>query len=63
MTAREAMNRLRREGRIERSGKGSHIIFRKGNKRLVVANHVGDIPTGTLRTICKQAEWPFPPYH
>jgi predicted RNA binding protein YcfA (HicA-like mRNA interferase family) len=63
MTAREAMNRLRREGWTERPGKGSHIIFKKGGQRVVVANHAGDIPTGTLRTICKQAGWPFPPYH
>jgi predicted RNA binding protein YcfA (HicA-like mRNA interferase family) len=54
------MNRLRREGWSERSGKGSHVIFKKNGRRVVVANHTGDIPTGTLRAMCEQAGWPFP---
>jgi predicted RNA binding protein YcfA (HicA-like mRNA interferase family) len=56
----EAIRRLRREGSEERPGKGSHLIFRKAGKRVVVANHSGDIPTSTLREICRQAgrEWP-----
>ena len=61
MTAREAMNRLRHEGWTERPGKGAHVIFKKSGRRVVVANHGGDIPTGTLRAICVQAGWAFPP--
>jgi predicted RNA binding protein YcfA (HicA-like mRNA interferase family) len=61
MKAREAMARLRREGWTERPGKGSHVIFKKPGRRVVVSNHGGEIPTGTLRAICKQAGWEFPP--
>jgi predicted RNA binding protein YcfA (HicA-like mRNA interferase family) len=61
MTAREVLARLRREGSEERPGKGSHLVFRKGGKRVVVSQHSGDVPTGTLREICRQAGWEFPP--
>ncbi len=61
MTAREAMNRLRREGWTERQGKGSHVIFKQNGNRVVVSNHSGDIPLGTLRAICEQAGWDYPP--
>ncbi len=69
MTAKEAMQRLRREGFEERTGKGSHRIFRLNGRKVVVASHSGeaarslatDIPTGTLRQICKQAGWEWPP--
>jgi len=56
----EAIRRLRREGWEERPGKGSHLIFRKEGKHVVIANR-GDIPTGTLREICRQAGWEWPP--
>ena len=62
MTAREAMARLTREGWSHRPGKGSHTVFSKaGHPRVVVSNHRGDIPPGTLRSICKAAEWEYPP--
>ena len=61
MTAREAMNRLRREGWTERQGKGAHVIFKRDGRRVVVSNHSGDIPTGTLRAICAQAAWEYLP--
>jgi predicted RNA binding protein YcfA (HicA-like mRNA interferase family) len=57
----EAIRRLRREGWEQRQGKGSHLIFRKSGKRVVIANHPGDIPAGTLREICRQAGWEWPP--
>jgi len=57
----EAIRRLRREGWRERPGKGSHPIFRKEGKRVIIANHPVDIPTGTLREICRQAGWEWPP--
>jgi predicted RNA binding protein YcfA (HicA-like mRNA interferase family) len=61
MTASEAMRRLRREGFTEEAGKGAHRIFRKDGRKVVVSAHRGDIPTGTLRQICKQAGWEWPP--
>ena len=61
MTAREAMARLRREGWSERQGHGAHVIFKKDGLRVVVSDHRGDIPTGTLRAICRQAGWNYPP--
>ncbi len=61
MTAKEVMRRLRREGFEERPGKGSHHVFRRGDRKVIVAAHPGDIPTGTLRQICKQAGWEWPP--
>jgi predicted RNA binding protein YcfA (HicA-like mRNA interferase family) len=61
MRANEAIRRLRREGWKERPGKGSHLIFRRAGKLVVIANHPGDIPTGTLREICREAGWEWPP--
>ena len=55
------MNRLRREGWAERPGKGSHVVFLKGAGRVVVPRHRGDIPPGTLRSICQGAGWEYPP--
>jgi predicted RNA binding protein YcfA (HicA-like mRNA interferase family) len=46
---------------MEGQGKGSHLIFRKNAKRVVIAQHPGDIPMGTLREICRQAEWEWRP--
>jgi predicted RNA binding protein YcfA (HicA-like mRNA interferase family) len=62
VTAREAMNRLRREGWSERPGKGSHVVFTKaGRDNVPVPRHRGDIPLGTLRSICRAAGWEWPP--
>jgi predicted RNA binding protein YcfA (HicA-like mRNA interferase family) len=61
MTAREVIARLRRDGWTERPGKGAHLIFKKDGRRVVVANHRGDVPSGTLRAICAQAGWEYPP--
>jgi predicted RNA binding protein YcfA (HicA-like mRNA interferase family) len=56
------MNRLRREGWAERSGKGAHVIFSKpGHKSIPVSRHGEDLPTGTLRSICRDAGWEWPP--
>jgi predicted RNA binding protein YcfA (HicA-like mRNA interferase family) len=61
LTPREVMSRLRREGWTERPGKGSHAIFRKDDRTVVVSNHKGDIKPGTLRSICRGAGWDYPP--
>lgn len=62
MTPREVMSRLRHEGWSERAGKGSHVVFIKtGHDNVPVPNHRGDIPPGTLRSICRAAGWEWPP--
>jgi predicted RNA binding protein YcfA (HicA-like mRNA interferase family) len=61
MTPREVMSRLRREGWTERPGKGSHVVFVKADRAVVVSNHRGDIKPGTLRSICRGAGWDYPP--
>ena len=62
MTTREVAQRLRREGWTDRPGKGSHTVFRKpGFPIVVVPNHCGDLAPGTLRSICKAANWDYPP--
>ena len=61
MTAREVMNRLRREGWSERAGKGSHVVFSKpGFPNVAVPNHHGDLRIGTLRAIARDAGWEWP---
>ena len=61
MTSREVKSRLLREGWSPRTGKGSHTVFRKsGNPNIVLPDH-GDLKPGTLRAICKQAGWSYPP--
>ena len=62
MTAREVINRLRREGWAERAGKGSHAIFRKpGQRDVSVPRHPGDMKPGVLRSIAREAGWEWPP--
>ena len=62
MTAREAANRLTREGWISRPGKGSHTVYKKPNHPIVVLpNHRGDLAPGTLRSVCAAAGWEYPP--
>jgi predicted RNA binding protein YcfA (HicA-like mRNA interferase family) len=62
MTAREAANRLKREGWEPRPGKGSHTIYKKpGHPIVVLPNHRGDLAPGTLRSICVAAGWDYPP--
>jgi predicted RNA binding protein YcfA (HicA-like mRNA interferase family) len=62
VTAREVMNRLRREGWSERAGKGSHVIFSKpGQRNVSVPRHPGDLKPGVLRSIARAAGWEWPP--
>ncbi len=61
MRASEVISRLRREGFNERQGHGSHIVFSKESRTVIVSNHRGDVPKGTLRQICKRAGWEYPP--
>ena len=55
------MQRLRREGWAERPGRGSHVKFQKEGRSVIVPNHPGDLRTGTLRAIYRDAGWSWPP--
>ena len=58
MTYRELIARLRAAGfEFDRSAAGSHEIWYNAvtKHRTTVHNHPGDIPTGTLRAIIRQA--------
>jgi predicted RNA binding protein YcfA (HicA-like mRNA interferase family) len=57
MTFREIDKLLKDNGwtREKKGNAGSHIIYRKGQKKVPVPNHSGDIPKGTLNAILKQA--------
>jgi predicted RNA binding protein YcfA (HicA-like mRNA interferase family) len=62
VTAREIMQRLRREGWAEREGKDSHAIFtRPGRRNISVPRHRGDLKPGLLRSIARAAGWEWPP--
>ena len=54
--SREALSKLQRAGFAVRRQSGSHIVLRHPDGRQTyVAMHPGDIPTGTLRAMLKQA--------
>jgi len=55
--AREVLAALQRAGFvIRRRSKGSHVILRHADGRQTyVAMHTKDVPTGTFRSILKQA--------
>jgi predicted RNA binding protein YcfA (HicA-like mRNA interferase family) len=51
------MQRSRREGWAEQSCKGSHAVFRKDGRTVIVPNHPHDLALGTLRRIFRDAGW------
>jgi predicted RNA binding protein YcfA (HicA-like mRNA interferase family) len=54
----EAIRKLRRAGFVfDRQAKGSHEIWYnpQTQRRVIIPNHPGDIPKGTLRKIIQQA--------
>ncbi len=54
--AREAVAKHQRAGFVIKRQSGSHVILRHSDGRQTyVAMHPGDIPTGTFRSILKQA--------
>jgi predicted RNA binding protein YcfA (HicA-like mRNA interferase family) len=54
--ARDVLARLQRAGFIVKRQSGSHVILRHADGRQTyVAMHTGDVPTGTFRSILKQA--------
>lgn len=57
MTVREMIKILYNDGWIKKESKGSHIQLIHPSKpgKVTVPNHSGDIPSGTLNSILKQA--------
>jgi predicted RNA binding protein YcfA (HicA-like mRNA interferase family) len=54
--AKEVLQRLQRGGFMIRRQSGSHVILRHPDGRQTyVAMHTKDVPTGTFRSILKQA--------
>jgi predicted RNA binding protein YcfA (HicA-like mRNA interferase family) len=57
-SAREVLAKLLRAGFVEARQSGSHKILRHPDGRQTyVAMHPGTLPTGTFRTILKQARF------
>ncbi len=54
---KEIIKRLRKEGWEERSGKGSHVVFRKDGETLSVPTSEKELRKGIYRSIAKQAGW------
>jgi predicted RNA binding protein YcfA (HicA-like mRNA interferase family) len=55
--SRKIMKRLMADGFELISVRGSHHKFRKGDIVLIVPHPEKDLPTGTSRSIAKQAGW------
>ena len=57
MRSREIIKELKKDGWYEHETTGSHIQFKHPTKkgRVTVPKHSGDIPSGTLNSIKKQA--------
>lgn len=57
MNCRELLKLLRKDGWVEKTQKGSHLQLQHPVKigKVTVPIHTGDIPTGTLNAILKQA--------
>lgn len=54
--AREVLARLKRAGFVVKRQSGSHVVLRHADGRQTyVAMHTEDVPTGTFRSILKQA--------
>lgn len=55
-TAKEILRKLLKAGFVEKRQSGSHKVLRHPDGRQTyVSIHTGDVPTGTLRSILKQA--------
>ena len=54
--ARELLGKLQHAGFVVKRQSGSHVVLRHPDGRQTyVAMHPGDVPSGTLRSILKQA--------
>lgn len=54
---RQVLRRLRREGWELESGKGSHVVARKGGRMVTVPTAKKEKPIGTYRNIARGAGW------
>lgn len=54
---REILKRLRKEGWVERNGKGSHVVFQKNGAAITVPTSKKEVPIGTYRNIARTAGW------
>jgi predicted RNA binding protein YcfA (HicA-like mRNA interferase family) len=60
--SRDVQKRLEKEGFVLKRQAGSHMFFQHADGRAVVAlAGRRDLPTGTLRSIFRQANWKWPP--
>lgn len=57
LTSKEVIRRLKREGWQEVRQAGSHKQFKRGNLRITVPDHPGDLKPGTERDIRRKAGW------
>jgi Predicted periplasmic or secreted lipoprotein len=57
MTVRDILKILHNDGWVKKDYRGSHIQLSHPIKpgKVTVPNHTGDVPTGTLNSIFKQA--------
>ena len=54
--AKEVLRKLKRAGFEERRQSGSHLVLRHPDGRQTyLPMHTGDVPTGTFKSILKQA--------
>ena len=54
--AKEVLRKLKRAGFEERRQSGSHLVLRhEDGRQTYLPMHTGDVPTGTFRSILKQA--------
>ena len=54
--AKEVLRKLRRAGFEERRQSGSHLVLRhEDGRQTYLPMHTGHVPTGTFRSILKQA--------
>lgn len=54
---KEVIKRLRKEGWKERSGKGSHRVFKKNGVTISVPTSSKEVANGTFRKIKRDAGW------
>lgn len=55
--SREIVNRLKADGFVLVSIRGSHHKFRKDGRTIIVPHPKKDLPLGTARAIAKAAGW------
>jgi len=54
--AKEVLRKLKRAGFGERRQSGSHLVLRhEDGRQTYLPMHTGDVPTGTFKSILKQA--------